>query len=76
MTQEAPALESPLLRIHQGEASPEDVAVLIALFSAMASHQAQESSIGLTSSWNSKDHMFRPFPTPGPGAWRSSGLPR
>lgn len=69
MTESAPAL-----RIHKGEANPEDVAVLIALFSAMAASQSQEQSQGSLNSWNNRERMFRTFPTPGPGAWRASGL--
>jgi len=66
-----------ILNVTKGDASGEDVAALVALFSVMASSQstsdAQENDRVL-SSWNNKERMFRHFPIPGPGAWRASGL--
>lgn len=63
-----------MLRIHKGEAAPEDVAALLTLFTAMTSSNTEEASQDSLHSWNSKERMFRHFPTPGPGAWKASGL--
>ena len=66
-----------ILNVTKGDASGEDVAALVALFSVMANSQsindAQEND-RVPSSWNNKERMFRHFPIPGPGAWRASGL--
>lgn len=77
MTEEHVKSEDVALRIHKGEASSEDIAAIIAIVSSLAAHsssQSQKQSQGSLNSWNNKELMFRHFPTPGPGAWRASGL--
>jgi hypothetical protein len=66
-----------ILNVTKGEASNEDVAALVALFSVMANSQSLSDAREkdrVISSWNNKERMFRHFPIPGPGAWRASGL--
>ena len=67
-------MTDPLLRVTQGDASPEDIAALITLFGALAAASTTEDSSSDIHAWNSKERMFRHFPIPGPGAWRASGL--
>ncbi len=64
----------PVLRITKGDASPEDLAALIALFSAIGTSSDSESTSDEIHAWSNKEQMFRRFPIPGPGAWRASGM--
>lgn len=77
MTEEPVPAGEISLRIHKGDANPEDIAAIIAIVGSLAAQssiQSQTQSQGSLSSWNNKELMFRHFPTPGPGAWRASGL--
>lgn len=77
MAEEPVAAAEVALNIHKGEANAEDIAAMIAIVSSLAaqsSSQTQKQSQSSLNSWNNKELMFRHFPTPGPGAWRASGL--
>ncbi|MGB4324501.1 MAG: acyl-CoA carboxylase subunit epsilon [Candidatus Nanopelagicales bacterium] len=67
-------MTEPLFSIIKGEPSPEDVAALTALLSAMNASNGVSEAPSDIHAWNSKERMFRHFPIPGPGAWRASGL--
>ncbi len=69
-----PLSTEPLLRITKGDASPEDVGALIALFAAIGTSGDSEPANDDIHAWSSKENMFRHFPIPGPGAWRASGM--
>ena len=73
---EAPAAadEPPLLRIVTPDTTPEEVAAIVAVFSAMSSGEAAPAR--RRSEWNSPYRQVRPFYSHGPGGWRSSGLPK
>ena len=66
--------ERPLLRVVKGDATPEEVAALVAVIAALGSGPTQPKP-RLRSTWADPAHRMRtPLPH-GPGAWRSSGLP-
>jgi hypothetical protein len=73
-TQEAAAPDAPLLRILTPDTTPEEVAAIVAVFSAMSSGEAAPRR--RRSEWNSPYRQVRPFYSHGPGGWRSSGLPK
>lgn len=64
----------PVLRITKGDASPEDLAALIALFAAIGTSGESAPANNEIHAWSNKEQMFRHFPIPGPGAWRASGM--
>jgi hypothetical protein len=66
--------ERPVLRVVKGDATPEEVAALVAVIAALGSGPA-EVKAKPRSTWADPAHRRRtPLPH-GPGAWRSSGLP-
>ena len=72
--EEAAAPDAPLLRILTPDTTPEEVAAIVAVFSAMSSGEAAPRR--RRSEWNSPYRQVRPFYSHGPGGWRSSGLPK
>lgn len=69
---ETPA--APVLRIVTPDATPEEVAALVAVFSALGG--AQEPPAKPVSAWSANHRRLRPQHPHGPGGWRASGLPR
>ena len=67
--------DTPLLRVITPDATPEEVAALVAVVSAMAASAAPEEQPP-RSVWASPARRRRPQLFPGPGAWRTSALPR
>jgi Acyl-CoA carboxylase epsilon subunit len=68
---------APLLRIVRGDPTAEELAALV---SAVAARRAAEAATIATRTaahppWRNKSRLLRHLPQPGPGAWRSSGLP-
>lgn len=61
------------LHVVRGDASPEDIASLLAVFGAIQGN-AQTSEPAAVHAWNSRAATMRNFPAPGPGAWRASGM--
>jgi hypothetical protein len=64
----------PVLRVVNPDATPEEIAALVAVFSAMG--QGEPAPKKPVSEWNSPYRQVRPFYSAGPGGWRSSGLPK
>jgi hypothetical protein len=70
---------APYLRVLHGDATPEEVAVLVAALAAVA---AARASAGQTqrptpaSGWTDRTRLLRPAVHPSPGGWRRSALPR
>ena len=56
------------LRIVRGDATPEEVAALVAV---LASRGGGVAAAPVTTAW-AKPQVRRPLPTPGPGAWRAA----
>ena len=67
---------TPLVVI-KGEATPEEVAALVAVVSSMAAaQQAASSDAPAVSEWGAPHRKVRRTFPHGPGGWRASGLPR
>jgi hypothetical protein len=66
--------QPPLLRIVKGDATPEEVAALVAVIASLG------SGAGLakrrTPEWSAHHRKTRVSLPHGPGGWRSSSLPR
>ncbi len=66
--------EPPLLRVLSPDATAEEIAALVAVFSALGS--AAPAPAGPVSEWAAHHRKVRRTPPHGPGGWRSSALPR
>jgi hypothetical protein len=64
---------APHLQVIRGDATPEDIASLLAVFAAVQA-SLQPEKLTAIHAWNARVATMRSFPTPGPGAWRASGL--
>jgi hypothetical protein len=69
----------PYLQVVRGDASPEEIAALVATLSAVTA--AQGSSAGTAgkprkaSGWTDRSRLLRAPVHPSPGGWRRSALP-
>ena len=65
----------PLLRVVRGDASPQEIAALVAV---LASRPAVDDVAAepTRSAWSDRSALLRRPVFPGPGGWRSSSLPR
>lgn len=70
-----PTASEPLLRIVKGDPTPQEVAALVSVVSAMATGAAETatSATRQTSEWSAPHHRVRGTHRHGPGAWRASG---
>lgn len=66
---------TPLLRVLNADATPEEVAAVVAVFSALGSGGAEPPRRPV-SEWSAKHRRVRVNYSHGPGGWRSSGLPQ
>lgn len=64
----------PLLRIVNADATPEEVAALVAVLSALGSGEGR-SAPRRTPEWSRPVHRMRGPVAHGPGGWRASSLP-
>lgn len=64
----------PTLRVISGNATPEEVAIVLALVAA-SSVSGAEPDVAEVSRWNDR-YALRLTMHPGQGAWRASALPR
>ena len=67
--------EQPLLRVINADATPEEVAALVAVFSALGS-AAGDAPRQPRPAWSDPARGVRRTHLSGAGGWRSSGLPR
>ena len=76
VTDDRPAAE-PVLRVIRGDATPEEVAALVAVLMsrAAAAASAQQAPSQARSAWSDRSRLVRGPLSPGPGAWRRSVLP-
>jgi hypothetical protein len=65
----------PLLRVVKGDATPEEVAALVAVVAALGTGGA-EPPRRRTPEWSAHHRKVRRTLPHGPGGWRSSALPR
>lgn len=71
----APEPDRLPLRLVRGDATPEEVAALLAVLSAASGGDA-EPAPRPTSRWAARADLVRRPLRPGPGAWRASARPR
>jgi hypothetical protein len=65
----------PLLRVIRGDATPEEVAALVAVVAALG-NAAAEPPTRRTPEWSAHHRKVRVSLPHGPGGWRSSAMPR
>jgi hypothetical protein len=66
----------PLLRVVRGDATPEEIAALVAVLAARsAGAEAPGPDRSVSNSWSDRSRQLRRPVFPGPGAWRRSALP-
>jgi len=65
--------ERPFLQVVKGDATPEEIAALVAVISARAA-AAPAAPARRTSAWTDRSRLVRRPLRPGPGAWRASAL--
>jgi sarcosine oxidase gamma subunit len=63
-----------LLRVVRGDATPEEVAALVAVIASMGG--GEPATPKPRSTWSHPARGVRSVHRHGPGAWRASGLPR
>jgi len=66
--------DRPLLRVVRGDATPEELAALVAVVASLGS--AAEPAPRRTPEWSAHHRKTRRTLPHGPGAWRASALPR
>jgi hypothetical protein len=66
--------ERPVLRVIRGDATPEEVAALLAVVMARAA-AAPAARPRPSAAWNDHGRVMRAPVAPGPGAWRASAWP-
>lgn len=64
----------PVLQVVNPDATAEEVAALVAVLAGLGSGEAP--SRRRTPEWSAHHRKVRTTHLPGPGGWRSSGLPR
>ena len=63
----------PLLRVVSPDATPEEIAALVAVFASLGGDDVPPPR---RAEWNAPGRLVRSTLPHGPGAWRASGLPR
>ena len=66
--------DAPVLRVVTPDATPEEVAALVAVFAALGG--APEAAPAPRSEWAAPARRMATAHPHGPGGWRASGLPR
>jgi hypothetical protein len=68
--------DRPILRVVRGDATPEEIAALVAvLLARSADAEAPSPARSVSGSWADRSRLLRRPLSPGPGAWRRSALP-
>jgi hypothetical protein len=69
----------PYLRVVRGDATPEEVAALVATLAAVAAARARAADsvrpVPVASNWNARTRLLRAPVRPAAGGWRRSALP-
>lgn len=71
--------DGPVLRVVRGDATPEEIAAVVAVVTAanaQAAASAGEPPAPRVSAWRDPARLLHRPPPHGPGAWRASALPR
>ena len=64
----------PVLRVVRGDATPEEIAAVLAVLLSRPAVEAPPPRKA-PSAWSGRSRLLRRPLFPGPGAWRRSGLP-
>ncbi|MCZ4497647.1 MAG: hypothetical protein JWQ74_200 [Marmoricola sp.] len=75
MSEQTDASQAPALRIITPDATPEEVAAIVAVFAALGGG-AEAPGSKPAPAWSANFRRLRPQHPHGPGGWRASGLPR
>lgn len=75
-TDETTPEQRPLLRVVNPDATPEEIAALVAVFASIGAGSGGAPAPRRTPEWSAHHRRVRPAHAAGPGAWRSSSLPR
>ncbi len=70
---------SPLLRVVRGDATPEEIAALVAVLATRGGggeSDARSQPRSVKNTWSDRSRLLRRPLSPGPGAWQASGLPQ
>jgi len=66
----------PLFRVVRGDATPEEIAALVAVLAARGGgNDAPGRPRSVKNGWSDRSRALRRPLSPGPGAWRGSALP-
>ena len=66
----------PLLRVVRGDATPEEIAALVAVLAARGGESdAPAQPRSFKNAWSDRSRLLRRPPATVPGAWRTSALP-
>jgi hypothetical protein len=66
----------PLLRVVRGDATPEEIAALVAVLLARPADAGAPGPVrSVPGFWPDRSRLLRRPLSPGPGAWRRSALP-
>ena len=75
MSADEPTAEpAPLLRVVNADATPEEIAAIVAVLASLGGAEAPRER--RTPEWQAHHRKVRPSFAHGPGGWRSSGMPR
>lgn len=66
----------PVLKVVNPDATPEEIAAIVAVFAALGTAARAPAPRRPRSEWASPERAVRRPLFAGPGAWRASGLPR
>jgi hypothetical protein len=69
------AAGEPVLRVVRGDATPEEIAALVAVLTARSGAGDAPPPGPARSAWTDRSRQLRRPLHPGPGAWRRSALP-
>lgn len=70
------AVQKPFLRVVRGDATPEEIAALVAVLTARAAVAKPAEDTRRVSAWADRSRSVRTTLPHGPGAWRTSTFPR
>ena len=73
-TDDAQQAQRPMLRVVNSDATPEEVAALVAVFASLGSDEPAPKR--RTPEWSAPHRRVRANLPHGPGGWRSSAMPR
>ncbi len=67
---------APVLRVIRGDATPEEIAALLAVVSAVSAGSPPAAEPTIRPAWNDRASLMHAPMRPGPGAWRASAWHR